>query len=155
MALTANNYDLLQLSDIADRMVKQRLQSVDGVGRAQVFGEKRYAMRIWLSPSAMASRGITVQDIQTAILTRNVEIPAGRIESEQREFYSCDVTQAHELCALGRDHDVGELLGRFQFAHRAHGEFALLRLDPTRRDFHVPREDRRLRFVRARFAAPL
>ncbi len=86
MALTADNYSLLQLSDIADRIVKQRLQSVDGVGRAQVFGEKRYSMRIWLSPSAMASRGITVQDVQSAILTRNVEIPAGRIESVQREF---------------------------------------------------------------------
>lgn len=86
MALTAANYDLLDLSDIADRVVKQRLQSVDGVGRAQVFGEKRFAMRIWLSPQAMASRGITVQDVQTAILTRNVEIPAGRIESQRREF---------------------------------------------------------------------
>jgi len=86
MALTADNYSLLQLSDIADRIVKQRLQSVDGVGRAQVFGEKRYSMRIWLSPTAMASRSITVQDVQSAILTRNVEIPAGRIESVQREF---------------------------------------------------------------------
>lgn len=86
MALTADNYSLLQLSDIADRIVKQRLQSVDGVGRAQVFGEKRYSMRIWLSPTAMASRNITVQDVETAILTRNVEIPAGRIESLQREF---------------------------------------------------------------------
>ncbi len=86
MALTADNYSLLQLSDIADRIVKQRLQSVDGVGRALVFGEKRYSMRIWLSPTAMASRNITVQDVETAILTRNVEIPAGRIESEQREF---------------------------------------------------------------------
>ena len=86
LALTADNYDLLQLSDIGDRLVKQRLQTVDGVGRAQVFGEKRYSMRIWLSPQAMASRDITVQDVESAILTRNVEIPAGRIESNQREF---------------------------------------------------------------------
>lgn len=86
MSLTAGNYDLLELSDIADRLVKQRLQTVDGVGRAQVFGEKRYSMRIWLSPQAMASRDITVQDVERAILTRNIEIPAGRIESEQREF---------------------------------------------------------------------
>ncbi|MGD8497189.1 MAG: efflux RND transporter permease subunit, partial [Gemmatimonadales bacterium] len=86
LALTAENYDLLQLSDIADRVVKQRLQTVEGVGRAQVFGEKRYAMRVWLSPQAMASRDITVQDVENAILTRNVEIPAGRIESREREF---------------------------------------------------------------------
>jgi len=86
MALAADNYSLLELSDIADRVVKQRLQSVDGVGRAQIFGEKRYSMRIWLSPTAMVARNITVQDVQSAILTRNVEIPAGRIESQQREF---------------------------------------------------------------------
>jgi len=86
MALTADNYSLLELSDIVDRVVKQRLQSIDGVGRAQIFGEKRYSMRIWLSPTAMVARNITVQDVQTAILTRNVEIPAGRIESQQREF---------------------------------------------------------------------
>lgn len=86
LSLRAENYDLLQLSDVADRLVKQRLQTVDGVGRAQVFGEKRYSMRIWLSPQAMASRDITVQDVESAILTRNIEIPAGRIESAEREF---------------------------------------------------------------------
>jgi multidrug efflux pump len=86
LALSGANYDLLQLSDIGDRIVKQRLQTIPGVGRAQVFGERRYSMRVWLSAKELAARGLTVQDVEQAIRTRNVEIPAGRIESQQREF---------------------------------------------------------------------
>jgi len=86
LALLGENYSLLQLSDIADREVKTRLQSLTGVGRAQIAGERRFSMRIWLDADALASRGLTVQDIQNAVRTRNVEIPAGRIESERREF---------------------------------------------------------------------
>lgn len=86
MALTGENYDLMTLSEIADRIVKPRLQSLPGVGRAQVFGERRYSMRIWLSAPALASRGLTVQDVEDAVRSRNVEIPAGRIESQRREF---------------------------------------------------------------------
>jgi multidrug efflux pump len=86
LALTAENYDLLQLSDIGDREVKARLQTLPGVGRAQVFGERRYSMRIWLDPAELSARGLTVQDVEAAIRSRNVEIPAGRIESERREF---------------------------------------------------------------------
>jgi multidrug efflux pump len=86
LTLTAENYNLLQLSDIADRMVKTRLQSLPGVGRAQVFGERRYSMRVWLSAAELAARGLTVQDVEAAIRSRNIEVPAGRIESERREF---------------------------------------------------------------------
>lgn len=76
LALSGENYDLLELSDIADRQVKTRLQSVPGVGRAQIFGERRYAMRIWINKSELAARGLTVQDVQESIRSRNVEIPA-------------------------------------------------------------------------------
>jgi multidrug efflux pump len=86
MSLTSDNPDLMRLSDIADRIVKQRLQTVPGVSRANIFGERRFAMRVWLDPTAMAARGLTVQDVAAAIRTRNVEVPAGRIESSQREF---------------------------------------------------------------------
>jgi len=86
LALRGQNYDLLQLSDIGDRLVKARLQSLPGVGRAGIFGERRFSMRVWLSAPELAARGITVQDIEAAIRARNVEIPAGRIESERREF---------------------------------------------------------------------
>ncbi len=86
LALQGENYSLLQLSDIGDREVKTRLQSLAGVGRAFVAGERRYSMRIWLDAEALASRGLTVQDVQNAVRTRNIEIPAGRIESARREF---------------------------------------------------------------------
>jgi multidrug efflux pump len=86
LALSGANYDLLQLSDIADRIVKNRLQSAPGVGNIIIGGERRYSMRVWLSAPELAARGLTVQDVEEAIRSRNVEIPAGRIESSRREF---------------------------------------------------------------------
>ncbi len=86
LALSGANYDLLQLSDLADRLVKSRLQTLPGVGQAGIYGERRFAMRVWLSAAELAGRGLTVQDVENAIRTRSVEIPSGRIESERREF---------------------------------------------------------------------
>jgi multidrug efflux pump len=86
LALSGENYDLLQLSDIGDRLVKSRLQTLPGVGQARIFGERRFSMRVWLSASELSARGLTVQDVQQAIRSRNVEVPAGRIESDRREF---------------------------------------------------------------------
>jgi len=78
LALSSDNYDLMQLSDVADRLVKARLQSLPGVGSAAIFGERRYSMRVWVDPQALSARGLTVQDVESAIAARNVEIPAGR-----------------------------------------------------------------------------
>ena len=86
LALSSQHYDLLQLSDVADRLVKARLQSLPGVGSAGIYGERRYAMRVWVQPEQLSARGLTVQDVEAAINSRNVEIPAGRIESSRREF---------------------------------------------------------------------
>ena len=86
LSLTSDNHDLLQLSEMADAILKTRLQTIPGVGRADIRGERRYAMRVWLSASELAARGITVQDVMAAIRSRNVEVPAGRIESARREF---------------------------------------------------------------------
>ncbi|HET9275574.1 MAG TPA: efflux RND transporter permease subunit, partial [Gemmatimonadales bacterium] len=86
IGLISEQYDLLQLSDIADRYVKTRLQNIPGVARADIRGERRYAMRVWPIATELAARGLTVQDVVSAIQSRSVEIPAGRIESERREF---------------------------------------------------------------------
>src|SRR6266480_2711371 len=81
LALSSPNYDLMQLSDVADRVVKARLQSLAGVGSAGVYGERRFAMRVWVQPDQLSARSLTVQDVESAINARNVEIPAGRIEA--------------------------------------------------------------------------
>ena len=86
LALNGQNYSLLQLSDLADRLVKSQLQTVPGVGSVFIAGERRYAMRVWLSTAQLSARGLTVQDVERAIRSRNVEVPAGRIESNRREF---------------------------------------------------------------------
>jgi multidrug efflux pump len=86
LALSGENYSLLDLSDIGDRVVKQRLQSIPGVGNSAIYGERRISMRIWISAKELAARDLTVQDVEAAIRSRNVEIPAGRIESDSREF---------------------------------------------------------------------
>jgi multidrug efflux pump len=104
LALSSDNYDLMQLSDVADRLVKARLQSLPGVGSAQIFGERRYAMRVWPHPQALSARGLTVQDVEAAIVARNVEIPAGRIESTRREF------SVRSLGELKTPQEFGELV---------------------------------------------
>ncbi|HEX9895034.1 MAG TPA: efflux RND transporter permease subunit [Gemmatimonadales bacterium] len=103
LSLTSERHDLMQLSDLANRIVKRRLQTIPGVARADLRGERRYSMRVWLSASALASRGLTVQDVVAAIRARNVEVPAGRIESQRREF---TVRSLGELKTPGEFNDL-------------------------------------------------
>jgi multidrug efflux pump len=86
LTLTSDRHDTLELTDIAERMVVDRLSVVEGVARVRLGGARRYAMRIWLDREAMAARGITADDITAALRRENVELPAGRLESTQREF---------------------------------------------------------------------
>src|SRR2546429_6287242 len=92
------------LSDVADGLVKARLQSRPGVGSAGIFGKRRYAMRVWVQPDELAARNLTVQDVEGAIAARNVEIPAGRIESTRREF------SVRSLGELKTPQEFGELV---------------------------------------------
>ncbi len=84
--LVSDRHSGLELTDFADRYLIDRLSSVPGVARVQVYGARRYAMRIWLSREALAARGLTVADIEDALRAENVELPAGRLESLTREF---------------------------------------------------------------------
>lgn len=86
IGLYGKNFSPLQITDYADRYIKDQLQTVDGVGQLIIGGAREYAMRIWLDPSRMASRQVSVLDVEKALNTENVEIPSGRIESINREF---------------------------------------------------------------------
>ncbi len=86
LAFSSNRHDALEVTDFADRFVKDRLQNVPGVADVRIFGERRYSMRIWLDRVRLAAYGLIPQDVEDALRRQNVEIPAGRIESEEREF---------------------------------------------------------------------
>ncbi len=77
--------DILQLTDYAERNIVDRLSVVDGVADVRIFGQKRYAIRIHLDRQAMAARGITVTNIENALRSENIELPAGRVESIERD----------------------------------------------------------------------
>ena len=78
--------DTLGLSDYAERYVVDRLSSIDGVAQVRVGGQQRYSMRVWLDREALAARGLTVNDVERALRRENVELPAGSLESRDRDF---------------------------------------------------------------------
>jgi multidrug efflux pump len=86
LAFTSETMSPLEVTDIINRVVKPRLQTIPGVADVQVGGDRRYAMRIWLDPDRLAAYRITVGDVEDALRKQNLEVPAGRIESQQREF---------------------------------------------------------------------
>jgi multidrug efflux pump len=86
LAYTSETMGPLELTDLINRVVKPRLQTVPGVADVQMGGDRRYAMRVWLDPDRLAAYKLTVQDVEDALRRQNLEVPAGRIESRQREF---------------------------------------------------------------------
>ncbi len=86
IAFSSEKHDALEITDFASRFVKDRLQSLPGVASVIIGGERRYAMRMWLDRERLAAYGITAKDVEDALKKQNLEIPSGRIESEQREF---------------------------------------------------------------------
>ncbi len=86
MNLASTELDSLELADYADRFLLDRLSTIDGVARVMMAGAPRFAMRIWLKNDELAARGLTVGDVVSALQRENVELPAGRIESSERDF---------------------------------------------------------------------
>ena len=84
--MNSERLETLELSDYAERYVVDRLSSIDGVAQVRVGGQQRYSMRIWLDRQALAARGLTVNDVENALRRENVELPAGSIESQDRDF---------------------------------------------------------------------
>jgi multidrug efflux pump len=86
LAFFSDRHSALEITDYADRYVKDQLQTLPGVAEVRIFGERRYSMRIWLDPARLAAYSLTPQDVEEALRRQNVEVPAGRIESLKREF---------------------------------------------------------------------
>ena len=86
LAFSSESMTPLQINDLVNRIIKPRLQTVTGVADVRIFGERKYAMRVWLDTDKLASYKLTTQDVEDAISRSNLELPAGRIESQQREF---------------------------------------------------------------------
>ena len=86
LAFSSESLSPLEVSDVANRFVKPRLQTLPGAADVRIFGERKYSMRIWLDPDRLAGFGLTPLDVEDALRRQNVEVPAGRIESLQREF---------------------------------------------------------------------
>ncbi len=82
----SDSRSLLELTEIADNVFKERLQTIPGVSRVQIWGEKEYAIRLRMDPLKMASYGITPMDVLNKIQTENVELPSGRIEGQSIEL---------------------------------------------------------------------
>ena len=84
--LTSDSMSNLELTDYGERVLIDRFSTVQGVARVRLSGARRYAMRIWMDRRALAGRGLTVADVESALRRENIELPAGRLESEQLEF---------------------------------------------------------------------
>ncbi|MBI3994830.1 MAG: efflux RND transporter permease subunit [Nitrospirae bacterium] len=86
LAFSSERHTPIEITDYADRYVKDRLQTLPGVASVIIGGERRYAMRLWLDRERLAAYGFTALDVENALRRQNVEVPSGRIESRQREF---------------------------------------------------------------------
>lgn len=84
--LVSDQMTTLQLTDYARRYLTDRFSVIDGVANMRVGGGKVYAMRVWIDRQALAARNLTVADIEAALRSENVELPAGSIESKERHF---------------------------------------------------------------------
>jgi multidrug efflux pump len=86
MAVRSNTRNQLEITEFANNVLVDRLQTIPGVSGIQIWGQKDYAMRIWMNPERMASRGVTAAEISSALARENVELPSGKIAGEATEL---------------------------------------------------------------------
>lgn len=86
MTVQSNTKNVMELSDYGENVLVEKLQTIPGVSSIQIWGQRRYSMRLWLDPVKMAGFGITFQDLQTALTNQNVELPSGKIAGYNTEL---------------------------------------------------------------------
>ncbi|MET1080270.1 MAG: efflux RND transporter permease subunit [Pseudomonas sp.] len=120
LAFYSDQHSAMAITDLLERVIKDRLQTLSGVSEVQVRGARTFAMRIWLDPEKLAAHNLTVQDVEAALRRENVEIPAGRIESAQREFTvlaETDLQTVEQFNELILDDSRGYLLRLADVGH--------------------------------------
>ncbi|MBP8148793.1 MAG: efflux RND transporter permease subunit [Limnohabitans sp.] len=103
LAFSSDTLNALQINDLVNRVVKPRLQTVTGVADVRIYGERKYAMLVSLDHARLSSFKLTPQDVEDAIRRSNLELPAGRIESSNREF---SVSSQTDLTRPGQFGDI-------------------------------------------------
>lgn len=86
MTVQSDNKNILELTDYADNVLSQRLQTIPGVSSVQIWGQRKYAMRLWIDPIKLASYGLTVTEVRQALLSQNVELPSGKLTGTNTEL---------------------------------------------------------------------
>lgn len=86
LTVRSNSRDVLQLSDYAENSIAQRLQTIPGVSSVQIYGQKKYAMRLWIDPMKLTSYGLTVADVKTSLNKENVQLPSGKLTGANTEL---------------------------------------------------------------------
>ncbi len=86
MTVQSDSRDVLALSDYAENVISERLQTIPGVSSVQIWGQKRYSMRIWIDPVKLSSYGVTVSDVRNALEKQNVELPSGKLTGANTEL---------------------------------------------------------------------
>jgi HAE1 family hydrophobic/amphiphilic exporter-1/multidrug efflux pump len=86
MTVQSDSKNVLELSDYAENVIAERLQTIPGVSSVQIWGQRKYAMRLWIDPVKMTSYGITVADIRNALEAQNVELPSGKLTGANTEL---------------------------------------------------------------------
>ncbi len=94
LSFSSDSLSALEISDLANRIAKPMMQTAPGASDVRIYGERKYSMRIWLDPDRLAAFKLTTQDVEDALRRSNLEVPAGRIESQLREF---NVTASTDL----------------------------------------------------------
>ncbi|SNR39684.1 multidrug efflux pump [Maribacter sedimenticola] len=86
MTVQSDGKNILELSDYAENVIAQRIETIPGVSSVQIWGQRRYAMRLWIDPLKLASYGLTVADVRAALLAQNVELPSGKLTGDNTEL---------------------------------------------------------------------
>lgn len=86
LTIQSDTRDKLELSDYAENVIGERLQTIPGVSSVQIWGQQRYAMRLWFDPAKLAAYSVTVDDVRAALSAQNVELPSGKIVGANTEL---------------------------------------------------------------------